>query len=152
MRSSRNIVSQFGNTPDEICALLGYWNFQVACTDSFGVVEAATKWGLAEGRAGGPLNFQSYILLANPQASAAAEVTVTFLREAGDPVVQTYTVAPTSRFTIDTHAIDELKDSSFGAVIAVTNNVPIIVERSMYWDLNGLTFTGGTNATGIKLP
>ena len=38
-----------------------------------------------------------------------------------------------------------------GAVVEVTNNVPIVVERSMYWDSNGLTFSGGTNATGIAL-
>jgi hypothetical protein len=25
------------------------------------------------------------------------------------------------------------------------------VERSMYWDANGVTFSGGTNATGIRL-
>ena len=36
--------------------------------NSFGVVEAGTHWGLAEGRVGGPLNFHTYILLANPQA------------------------------------------------------------------------------------
>ena len=38
--------------------------------NSFGVVDAGTHWGLAEGRAGGPLNFHTYILLANPQTTA----------------------------------------------------------------------------------
>jgi hypothetical protein len=37
-------------------------------------------------------------------------------------------------------------------VVEVTNNVPIVVERSMYWDSNGFTFSGGTSATGIALP
>jgi plastocyanin len=119
--------------------------------DSFGVVEAGTTWGLAEGRIGGPLNFHTYILLANPQTTAA-HVTVTFVRETGAPVVKTYTVAATSRFNIDSSAITELHDENFGAIIQVTNNVPIIVERSMYWDSNGFSFSGGTNATGIALP
>ena len=79
-------------------------------------------------------------------------MTVTFLREGGTPVTQTYTVPKTSRFNIDVNAIEGLQAASFGARIEVTNNVPIIVERSLYWDANGLPFSGGTNATGIRLP
>jgi hypothetical protein len=119
--------------------------------NSFGVTEADLRWGLSEGRNGGPHVFHTYILLANPQPTAA-NVTVRYLRDSGAPVVRTYTVAPTSRFSIDTTTIDELRDASFGAVIEVTNDVPIVVERSMYWDANGVLFSGGTNATGIRLP
>jgi hypothetical protein len=118
--------------------------------NSFGVVDAGTAWGLAEGRVGGPLKFHTYILLANPQ-TMAANVTVRFLRETGATVVKTYTVPPTSRFNIDTSSVKELHDESFGTVISVTNGVPLIVERSMYWDSNGFFFSGGTNATGIRL-
>jgi hypothetical protein len=123
--------------------------------NSFGVTDAGVKWGLAEGRTGTPFNYHTYILLANPQTTAA-NVKATFLREGGAaPIVKTYTVAPTSRFNIDS-AGDELKqdlhDENFGVVIEVTNNVPITVERSLYWDVNGVTFSGGTNATGIRLP
>jgi hypothetical protein len=50
------------------------------------------------GRVGGPHNFHTYILLANPQTTAA-DVTVTYLRESGALLmVKTYTVPPTSRF------------------------------------------------------
>jgi autotransporter-associated beta strand protein len=122
--------------------------------NSFGVTDAGLKWGLAEGRTGTPLNYHTYILLANPQ-STAANVTVTFLREGGAaPLVKTYTVRPTSRFNIDSASDDlqELHDETFGVVIEVTNDVPIIVERSMYWDANGVSLSGGTNATGIRLP
>jgi hypothetical protein len=119
--------------------------------NSFGVVDAGTRWGLSEGRTGGPLKFHTYILLANPQTTAA-NVTVTFLRENGAPVIKTFVVPATSRFNIDTLAVTELHDEFFGALIEVTNDVPIIVERSMYWDSNGFQFSGGTNATGIHLP
>ena len=119
--------------------------------NSFGVVDAGTSWGLSEGRAGGTQNFHTFILLANPEPTAA-EVNVAFLRESGSPVLKTYTVAPTSRFNIDANAIDGLQNASFGALIQVTNHVPIIVERSMYWDVGGLQFAAGTNATGIRLP
>src|SRR5262249_42291541 len=118
--------------------------------NSFGVIDAGTSWGLSEGRAGGPQNFHTFILLANPQTTAA-QVSVAFLRESGTPIVKTYTVPATSRCNIDANAIDGL-GASFGALIQVTNNVPIIVERSMYWDVSGVQFAAGTNATGIRLP
>jgi autotransporter-associated beta strand protein len=120
--------------------------------NSFGVVDLGTRWGLAEGRVGGALHFHTYILLANPQSSEA-QVTVTYLREEGAPIVRQYTVPPTSRFNIDVNAIvPEMRDESFGALIEVTNGVPIAAERSMYWDSQGVFWSGGTNATGTRLP
>jgi autotransporter-associated beta strand protein len=130
-----------------------YWTGATApwgeAHNSFGVVEPLVAWGLAEGRLGGArAPFSTYILLANPQTTAA-EVRVTFLRDAGAPIVKTYTVPATGRFTIDASTIRELRDSTFGASIVVTNGVPIVVERSMYWNANGIFWSGGTNATGI---
>jgi hypothetical protein len=121
--------------------------------NSFGVTNAGTHWGLAEGRVGTPTNFHTYILLGNPQATAA-NVTVTFLRENGNaPIVQTYTVPPTSRFNIDVNAVSpNMHDETVAADVRVTNGVPIVVERSMYWDWRGLLFKAGTNATGLPLP
>ena len=63
---------------------------------------------------------------------------MTYLRESGAPVVKTYTVPPTSRFNIDAGTVPELQNESFGAQIEVTNGVAIVVERSMYWDANGV--------------
>lgn len=120
--------------------------------NSFGVLDSHTHWSVAEGRIGGPLNFRTYIQLANPQTDAA-EVTVTFLREMGAPIVKTYTVPPTSRFNIDVAEVDpDMHDESVGADIRVTNGMGIVVERSMYWDSGGVFFKGGTNATGMRLP
>ena len=48
--------------------------------NSFGVTQLGTRWGLAEGRVGGPNNYQTYILLANP-GTERANVTVQFLRD-----------------------------------------------------------------------
>ena len=49
--------------------------------------------GLAEGRVGGAFGFQTFVLLANPDVSAAT-VTATFLRTTGAPVVKTFVVRP----------------------------------------------------------
>jgi hypothetical protein len=112
-----------------------------------------TKWGLAEGRVGGTNHAQTYILLANPGAQAA-NVTATFLRTNGTTIVKTFTVAPSSRLNIAVTGADsdvpELADESFGATLIATQ--PIIVERSLYTDANGVTWAAGTNATATRLP
>ena len=107
---------------------------------------------LAEGRVGGPRQFQTYVLLANPD-TATADVTVTFLRENGAaPVVKTYQVPGTSRFNVDLATVPELSNESFGVRIDVTNGVNIAVERSLYWNANGVFWAGGTNALATPLP
>ena len=119
--------------------------------NSAGVMTTSTHWGLAEGRVGGPHQFQTYVLLANPE-TRAADVTVTFLRENGaPPVVKTYTVPATSRYNIDLATVPELSNESFGVRISVTNDVNIAVERSLYWNANGVFWSGGTNALATPL-
>jgi hypothetical protein len=119
---------------------------------SSGLVSTALDWALAEGRVGGPSAYTTYIQLANPQMTAS-DVTVTFLRESGAPIVKTYTVSPTSRFNIDvSDMVPELQNESFGARIEVTNNVPIAVERSMYWNAGGRFWAGGSNALASIIP
>ncbi len=121
--------------------------------NSAGETSSALKWGLAEGRVGGAKHAQTYILLANPGA-IAANVTATFLRQDGTTVVKTFIVGATSRLNIAVTGsgsdVPELADEAFGTVIESTQ--PIIVERSMYTDANGVTWAAGTNATAARLP
>jgi hypothetical protein len=120
--------------------------------NSFGMTVTGTKWGFAEGRVGLACDFDTFILLANPNDTAAT-VTVTFIRELGQsPVVKTYTVDATSRFNVWVNAlVPELSNETFGAIIESTNGVPIVAERAMYWDSGGVMWAGGTNATAIRM-
>ena len=119
--------------------------------DSFGVTDAGLTWGLAEGRSGLAPGYQTYVLVANPSGTAA-QISVTFLRETGAPVVKTFSVAPTSRFNIDVSSeAPELGGERYGVVVDSSNNVPIVVERAMYWNSAGVPWSGGTNATGVRL-
>jgi autotransporter-associated beta strand protein len=119
--------------------------------NSSGVASTGIRWGLSEGRVGGPRNFVTYILLANP-SNTPAKVRVSYLRENGAPIVKEYNVPATSRFNIDVKAmVPELEGLSFGADIEVLNDVPIAVERSLYWDAIGLFWSGGTNALATAL-
>jgi uncharacterized repeat protein (TIGR01451 family) len=136
-----------------------YWNtkgdvpFWSEGHNSFGQTETAARWALGEGRTGGPNNHHTYILLSNPWATTA-NVTVTFLREAGAaPIVRTYSIPATTRHSLDVSAdVPELQGESFGVRVEVTNGTTISVERSMYWDANGVFWTAGTNAVGTRLP
>jgi YVTN family beta-propeller protein len=133
-----------------------YWGQPawIEAHNSFGVTVVAPRWGLAEGRVGGAETAQTYILLANAGAEAAS-VTITFLRTDGTTVVKTYDVGAASRFNVAIvpgpgSMVPELADESFGARIESTQ--PIVVERSVYSDANGITWAAGTNATATRLP
>ena len=106
--------------------------------NSFGVTEAGTRWGLAEGRVGGAQAFETYILVANP-SSETADVRVTFLSPDRGPTQRTYTVPPTSRFNIQLDARTAPPDVGphFGAIVESLNGVAIVVERAMYWNAGG---------------
>jgi hypothetical protein len=122
--------------------------------NSFGVTEPASHWALAEGAVGGPRADQTYILLANP-GTERADVTVTFLRAGGAaPAVKTFSVAAASRYNIaiagPSSDVPELVDETFGA--RIDSSQPIVVERSVYSNANGIVWAAGTNATGTPLP
>jgi len=120
--------------------------------NSFGVTETATKWGLAEGRVGEAAGYQTYVLLANPTTNPA-QVTITFLRESGTPIVKQFTVNPSSRFNVSIGSgsdVPELTNERFGALIEST--VPIAVERALYANFGSQIWGAGTNATATRLP
>jgi hypothetical protein len=123
--------------------------------NSFGVTAAGQKWGLAEGRVGGPNAAQTFILLANP-GTTEATVTLQYLRETGSSpqtVTETVTVPPTSRFTVSVAPFSgtpPAQGETFGTII--TSTQPIVVERALYMDSNGVMWAAGTNATGTRLP
>ena len=62
-----------------------------------GVTSASTHWYLAEGYTGS--GFQTWVLLLNP-GSAAASVTLRFMKEDGSVVTQSRTVSPHSRLNV----------------------------------------------------
>ncbi len=114
------------------------------------VERPATTWFLAEGATHG--NFELFYLLQNP-SSAAAAIQVRYLRPSGAPIVKYYTVAAGSRFTIWVDQEDQgLRATDVSAEITSTNNVPIIVERSMYLNTSRRAFKGGHNSAGVTAP
>jgi hypothetical protein len=136
-----------------------YWNNFEGGHESTAVTAPNRLWLFAEGVTGGDAAFlwDTYLLIANPQ-NTDAEVTITFFRQDGPPLVHTRTVEANSRDTIGVGALDIDKDgtpdlpsgTSFSTRIESTNDVGIIAERAMYWSSNGITFIEGHNTPGVN--
>jgi type 1 glutamine amidotransferase len=105
---------------------------------STGVTATNTRWFLAEGATGS--FFDLFILLANPSPTAA-NVRVTYLLTGGGQLVKDYGVPANSRATIFVDAEEFpgpggsrlLAETSVSAIVESTNNVAIVVERTMWW-------------------
>jgi hypothetical protein len=88
-------------------------------------------------------------------ACIGVEQPLTFPRENSAPVVvKTFNVPALSRFNVAVSGpgsdVPELAEESFGARIDATR--PIVVERSVYSNANGVTWAAGTNATATPIP
>jgi autotransporter-associated beta strand protein len=154
------VATQIVATKPVIAERAQYWPLgPVEWTEahnSFGVTEAATKWGLAEGRAGGDDGYQTYILLANPGLEPAT-VTLRFLGDDNFPTPATRIVTVPAQRRVNV-SVDPTGDdrepgdppTTFGTLI--TSDRPIVVERAMYWNVNGEVWAAGTNATATRLP
>ena len=122
--------------------------------NSAGALLPGTKWGLADGEAGGPLNLETYILIANTSAFAG-QVQVTLVFEDGTTAVRTVGVPANSRTNFDTRSeVPATSGRRFGAVVESLGVTPpqIVVERAMYWNASGQDWAAGTNALATRLP
>ena len=97
--------------------------------ESIGVTAPATSWFLAEGATGAL--FDTYVLVGNPNATPA-NVTLTYLLPSGQTIVRPKVMPANSRLTVPVELeAPALADTAVSTT--VTADVPIIVERAMYW-------------------
>ena len=127
-----------------------FWNNDYYAGHTGSAVSApARTWYFGEGFQG---SFDTFVLLANA-TMADAHVTVTFLRETGNPVDYTIAVPANSRQTVWAIQVVEngvpvLEGQSFA--IRVQSDVPIIAERSMYFNAGGLFWGAGHESAGVS--
>lgn len=101
--------------------------------NTIGLTGSATDWYLAEGFTGS--GFSTYILIQNPNGSAAT-VDVTYQVQGGSPITKQHVVLANSRYTIVTQDPAEVGvDKAFST--ALNSDLPIIVERAMYFPQGG---------------
>jgi hypothetical protein len=125
-----------------------------AGTSSIGAPAAAAEWYFAEG-VSNPL-FDTYLLLLNPGTSAA-QVEIDVLRDGGEPLTLTRTIAPRSRLSLHMNsASPELASpsaySSFGLTVRSIGGTPIVAERTMWWNdpVRGTRWVEGHTSLGAR--
>ena len=112
------------------------------CTE--GARQPAERWDLAEGYTGA--GFETWVLIQNTSPYEAAEIRMAFMGNAGIASTRSYQLTPGSRTTIYLNDITAPGDVSVS--LYSTNNVPVIVERAMYFDCGGIT--GGSASLGCN--
>lgn len=124
-----------------------------------GVTAPAVAWLLAEGATGD--QFDEFILLANPTPTPTV-VRVAFLQSAGTACTKDYPLGASGRETIwvnyqECPAGSGQYPFEFAELSAVVTSldpeVPILVERAMWWPRTGWTeghVSAGTTITGTK--
>jgi hypothetical protein len=111
---------------------------------STGVTAPAIRW-FVEGATG---SYAMRLLLANPGADAA-RVQVAYRRPDGRTVNRAYTLAASSRQTVDVASVHpSLADTALG--ITVEASAPIVVERTKWWGADGTLdeAVSGAGSTG----
>jgi len=120
--------------------------------DSAGVTSPSLDWFFAEGATGS--FFDTFLLLANPSASAA-NVHATYLLPSGQTVQKDYVVPADSRRTLNVQLeAPQLAATSVSTRLTSTNAVPFLAERSMWWPHGQPWFeahnAAGATTTGTK--
>jgi hypothetical protein len=94
----------------------------------------APEWRFAEGATGTGFGFSTYLLIANPDATATAAVQVRFVKGDGTAVTQSYQIQPLKRQTILANDIPGLGWApGFSTIVRSVNGVGVVAERVMYW-------------------
>lgn len=112
---------------------------------SIGAAEPSGEWFLAEGYTGG--QFDTWILVQNPNKQAT-HVTATLMKEDGSTTPVSFDMPPESRRTIHVDEVPGFDSCSFSTHLV--SRSPVVAERAMYFDYNGLT--GGSESVGVPAP
>ena len=118
--------------------------------NALGAGAPSRTWHFAEGTTrSNPVNgrYQEWLCLQNP-GDRPARATVFYMFDSGGEVAKEYTIEPSSRLTVDVNlAVGADRDVS----ARVDSDVPLVVERPMYFSLPG-GIDGGHNVVGAAAP
>ncbi len=116
--------------------------------DVMGALQADRNWYFAEGTT--LPGFDEYLLVQNPNP-VEATLQVTYFVNGGEPIHRRHVVAANSRYTIYVN-IDAGQNVEVSAQVR-SDDVPVICERSLYFDyagISGHSWTGGHDIVGAN--
>lgn len=112
-------------------------------TDSPGATAGATSWFLTEGATAG--EFETWVLVANPELTQSADVRITYLTGSGPVAGPSFTVPPSSRRTV---RVDDTVDT-FDVSTQVQASRPVVAERAVY-TASGRLGNGAATGEGVS--
>jgi type 1 glutamine amidotransferase len=123
--------------------------------DSLATTQTGQVWAMADGEAGGPQNKKTYVLVATTNDGPGTDsLRLTVFLENGAPLTKTYpnVLALNKRFTFDLDAeFPQLSGQRFGVMVEALGTTPVVVERAMYSDANGVLWAAGTNVVATRV-
>jgi murein DD-endopeptidase MepM/ murein hydrolase activator NlpD len=122
--------------------------FESVTSRNFGFTTLAKKWYLAEGYTA--TNFDEYLTIQNPNPTPASATITYYITGQSQPTVKNLGIPPNSRFTVVVHDSTTYgvgRDKAVSALVEA--DVPIIVERPMYFKYGPSLWDGGHNGAGV---
>lgn len=115
-----------------------------------GTSDPQTAWVIPEGGVGGPASESTYVLIANPSASAVT-VELTLVNDAGTTTTQTVGIGAETRLTLDLAATFGLTAGQFSLFVQSLGApaVPIVVDYSRYSSGDGRIWTTGSTSRAV---
>jgi hypothetical protein len=101
---------------------------------------------LAEGATG---FFDLDIAIANPSCSPTT-ARIRYLRPSGPPITQDVAVPALARVTVRANQVPGLETGDASAVVESLDPVPLVVERTMFWDR--ASYYGGHTGSAVQQP
>ena len=117
-----------------------------SASDTVSITLSEIVYSLSEGATGS--FFDLDIAIANP-TDTPADVAIAYLRPDGITVPQAFTLGARSRRTVRVDEVSGVQDTAVSAVIRSKNAVPIVVERTMFWDAS---YYGGHTGSAVDAP
>ncbi|MDI6873089.1 MAG: S8 family serine peptidase [Actinomycetota bacterium] len=118
-----------------------YWGGRDGGHGALGVPVPSVSWYLAEGCTA--FGFEEYVLIQNPNPDAAA-VVLDFRLQNGTSARRTISVDPGARKTVNVADVVPGNDVS----LFVRSDLPVVVERAMYWPSGSRARAGGHASAG----
>ena len=118
-----------------------------------GTTVTGTRWALAGGEVGGATGLQTYVLLANTSAFAG-QARVTLYFEDGTTAQTTVNLLANSRTNVNIgQSFPTAAGRRFGIIVDSLGGTPaqLVVERAMYSNAGGVTWSAGTAAVATRL-
>jgi len=122
--------------------------------NSPGSTQTGQAWALAGGESGGPLEAQTFVLIANT-AAADGDVRVTVLPETGAPASVTLPLRGNSRSNVNIATRPEFAsvvNGRYGVLVeAASAGIDLVVERATYTNAAGQVWAAGVNSLATKV-